>query len=101
MSDDPRSEVVHPANRRCDVQQAALAAAERPVHRWRADGELAGRAAGAAVGQLLGDPALASRIGAAGRDDCGQRFLIDRQLREYLDVFTAATEPALSPAAQP
>jgi trehalose synthase len=47
-----------------------------------------------AAGRLLDDPALRRRIGAAGRADCAARFLIDRQLREYLDAFAPAVAGA-------
>ena len=42
---------------------------------------------GAAVGRLLDHAALRARIGAAAQADCRRRFLIDRQLGEYLNAF--------------
>jgi trehalose synthase len=47
--------------------------------------ELAGF--GRAVRDLLRDPERAGRIGAAGRDHCARRFLLDRQLGECAEFF--------------
>jgi trehalose synthase len=36
---------------------------------------------------LIGDPARRCALGNAAHDDVGERFLIDRQLAEYVDVY--------------
>lgn len=42
---------------------------------------------GRAVRDLLRETERAERIGAAGRDHCARRFLLDRQLGEYAEFF--------------
>ncbi|MFO1010045.1 MAG: glycosyltransferase family 4 protein [Planctomycetota bacterium] len=43
-----------------------------------------------AVGALLADPALAARMGAAGRERWRERFLLPRMAAEYLEEYAAA-----------
>jgi len=45
--------------------------------------------AAAACLELLGDPELRSRLGAAGRERVRHNFLSTRNLRDYLSLFTA------------
>jgi trehalose synthase len=45
--------------------------------------------AAAACLELLQDPALRSRLGAAGRERVRHNFLSTRNLRDYLSLFTA------------
>lgn len=52
---------------------------------------------GRAAGELLGDPALAARMGAAGRERVRDYFLGTRHLLDYVDLLAtllAAWEPA-------
>ena len=44
------------------------------------------------LGRLLADPALAERLGAAGRDRVVDAFLGDRHLRQYVDLFSQMLE---------
>jgi trehalose synthase len=44
------------------------------------------------VGRLVDDPALADRLGTAARERVRDRFLGDRHLRQYVDLFTSLLE---------
>ena len=50
---------------------------------------------GGAVGRLLGDDALAARLGAAAREKSRSDFLEPRHLRQWVDLLARllATEP--------
>ena len=52
----------------------------------------------AAVGRLLGDPALAARLGAAGRARYEQRFTIGRMVDETVALYRKLLAPAGSTA---
>jgi trehalose synthase len=46
--------------------------------------------AGAGIVQLLRDPGLRKRLGAAGRETVRQKFLLIRQLEQELDLLSGA-----------
>lgn len=45
--------------------------------------------AGEAIGRLVADPALAARLGAAGKAHVTKRFLLTRELAEHLEAMAA------------
>ncbi|WP_084734689.1 glycosyltransferase [Actinophytocola xinjiangensis] len=42
---------------------------------------------GAAVNELLNDPSLAASLGSAARRACAEKFLVTRELLDYLDLY--------------
>jgi len=47
------------------------------------------KAAAARIVQLVKDEGLRRRLGAAGRETVRQKFLLSRNLEQYLDLFNA------------
>ncbi len=57
---------------------------------------------GRAAGELLGDPSLAAKMGAAGRERVREKFLGTRHLMDYVRLLAAllAEQPAPGSAAE-
>lgn len=59
------------------------------MHNVLQGGENSGAEAAARLVQLLKDPDLRRPLGEAGRETVRQKFLLSRNLEQYLDLFAA------------